>query len=426
MSSLSKAVAILVLILGGTPLVSSQTFVANYDESKVPSYTLPDPLLCRDGKKVDSPEVWISKRRPEIVELFKTHVYGKTPASPPVVRYHVRRESTLDGQAIRKQVAMQLEYAGKTVDLHLLLYLPAKAKDPVPVFTGLNFRGNHTVCNDPGIDLNPHWIPNERDGSVVNNRANEEARGRAASRWPVQMIIQHGYGLATMYCGDIDPDFHDGFKNGVHALYDTDGSRGGDDWGTIAAWAWGLSRIMDYFEMDDDVDAQRVAVLGHSRLGKTALWAGASDPRFALVISNDSGCGGAALSKRAFGETVGRINRSFPHWFCDNFKKFNEREEDLPLDQHMLVALVAPRPIYIASAVEDRWADPRGEFLSALHADPVFRLLTGEGLPTQDMPGVDEPVAGRIGYHIRSGKHDITEYDWRQYLDFADRWLTRK
>lgn len=390
--------------------VFAQSPGANYDEAKVPHYKLPELLVLGSGERVTDAKAWQTKRRPEIFHLLEAQMFGRAPAKPAKLAYELASidKAALGGKAIRKQVTLTLN--GKPVSV--LLYLPANARGPVPVFVGLNFTGNHTVNADPGIRLPEIW-----KRSHQKQPAPESARGASANRWPVEMILARGYGLATAYYEEIEPDFNGGIDQGIRAGLPKPAP---GEWNTIAAWAWGLSRIVDYLETDKDVDAKRIALMGHSRLGKTALWAGAADTRFALVISNDSGEGGAALSRREFGEQVRNLNTAFPHWFCGNYKQYSGRESEMPFDSHMLMALIAPRPLYVASAQEDLWADPRGEFLGAVAASPAWELFGKKGIGASQMPAIHQPTGDTVRYHIRAGKHDVTDYDWEQYLNFAD------
>ena len=407
-------------------LADGRELTVQFDEARVPSYTLPDPLVRENGKAVRSAEAW-RIRRAEILELFRTHVYGRSPGAPGSLRRELLESepAALGGRAVREQWRLRFGERS-TPRIDVLIYRPAAREGAVSAFLGLNFFGNHSIHADPGILLSDQWMPDDRERGIQSHRATERSRGSAASRWPVEAIVERGHALVTTYCGDLDPDFDDGFQNGVHPLFYREGQSrpDPDQWGTIGAWAFGLSRILDFLEGHPAIDHRRVAVIGHSRLGKTALWATAQDERFALAISNQSGCGGAALSRRRFGETVEAITAQFPHWFAGNFASYAGREDDLPVDQHRLLALLAPRPLYVASAALDLWADPRGEFLAAKAAEPVYRLLGCEGLQADRMPEVDRPAGSVLAYHVRSGGHDLTRWDWLQYLSFADRHLS--
>ncbi|HEY6561574.1 MAG TPA: hypothetical protein VI072_30095 [Polyangiaceae bacterium] len=381
----------------------------NYDEAAVPAYTLPDALSCSDGKRAATTKLWFERRRPELLAAFAREMYGEAPREGWTLQTDRARtlHVPLEG-ALRCEWHFEVRTSEGRLPGTLLVWAPAGATEPVPVFVGLNFFGNQSVHPDATIEPARGWVPNNPEYGLSDHRASDASRGCHAHRWPVADIVRRGYALATCYAGDFDPDFDDGFRNGAHALFPEHRATAGDGaWGAIGAWAWGMSRLLDVLEADDRVDLRRVIAIGHSRFGKTALWAAAQDARFAMAISNCSGRGGAALSRRAFGERVRHLNERFPHWFCGNFRRYGDREAKLPFDQHALLALMAPRPVYVASASEDLWADPQGEFLACQAAGAVYEALGDRG-------------ADSIGYHVRPGVHDITAFDWAHYLDFAD------
>ena len=423
MKELALAAAHNAVAAPGKPQVCGpEKHIAVRDPAKAKEFTLPDALKMADGSPVSTPEQWYAARRPELLKLFTTEMFGASPAAPADMRFDLVESSdnALGGKAVRKQVKILLDKQGKKC-IDLLLYLPANAKGPVPMFTGINFFGNWAICDDPAI-----LIPSDKDLQKRYGIISGTERGVQSRRWSLDLILDAGYGLATFYRGDVDPDFHDGWRNGIASLGFKEGQKWPepDQWGTISQWAWGLSRVLDYMESDPDIDATRVAVIGHSRLGKTALWAGAQDERFALVISNCSGAGGASLSRRGIGENIQDLNRHFPHWFCENFRKYDNREDELPFDQHELLALIAPRPVYVGSASEDSWADPKGEFICALEAGKVYEFLGKKGLSAKEWIAPGERAAeGDVAYHLRPGKHDILEWDWAGYIAFADRYL---
>lgn len=355
---------------------------------------LPNPLVMQDGTPVATAEQW-SKRRAEVLDLFRTNIYGRNPIDKPEnSSYKVTLTVDNELHIARERVTMTFVGPRGKIVARLFVVRPLSDK-PVPAFLLINHRDDSF---DPTQTIDSGF-------------------------WPAKQIASRGYATAILQAQDIDPDNFDGFKNGVHGAFQDPAERTGDSWGTIAAWAWGASRAMDYLEQSRYIDAKKVAVLGHSRGGKTALWCGAQDERFALVISNNSGCTGAALSRRPVGETVKDINDRFPHWFCENYRKYNANEAALPVDQHELLALIAPRLLYVASASLDTWADPEGEFLACVNAEPVWKLLGQPGLGAMQIPAPDKPIhEGRIGYHLRAGKHELAEYDWNQYMDFADKY----
>lgn len=381
---------------------------ANYDESRVPEYSLPDPLLCLDGTRVTTVAEWENHRRPELVSLLETYMYGHAPAPDEGFRWEVVKTDSeyRDGKAIRRDVILHLTAEGPDVPLCIVVPKVDNLGEKHPAFFGLSFFENDSIWHSPWAGLS----------------------------WQPDTLLAHGYGLVTFRYTDAELDrADDHFRSSIlhkHFYQKGQSSPLPDEWAAVGCWAWTISRAMDYLETDDLVDASRVALLGHSRLGKAVLWAGAIDQRFRVVIPVNSGCCGAALSRRCYGETVECVNEFSYQWFCGNFRQFSHREDEMPFDQHEVIALIAPRPVYVASAEDDQWADPYGEFLGAKGAEPVYALygLSGivndEGQAQTEMPPVDAPAtAGTIGYHYRKGPHAVLPYDWKQFISFADKYL---
>ncbi len=396
----------------------AQSPSGNFDESKVGSYTLPDPLVFNNGKRVTTARDW-QKRRPEILELFAKNVYGESPRAPRHLDYTLFEKdgSALGGQAVRTQVTIFFSPDRKGPKEDLLIYVPAHHAGPVPVILALNFAGNQAVVDDPGIKLATIWTRKTH----VRETAPESSRG-SDKTFEVAKILAHGYGFATVCYQDIEPDFEGGITHGIRPLFYRSGQTepGLTDWGAIGAWSYGLSRAMDYLAEYKSIDPKRVAIMGHSRLGKTVLWAGALDTRFALVLASCPGEGGASLARRNYGETVANLVAHFPYWFCRNFAQYADDPARLPVDTHELIALLAPRPVYVTGAEQDQWSDPKGEFLAMVAAGPVYRLLGAQGLETDRMPPLNTPILHTLAFHYRTSKHDVTPFDWDRFLEFAD------
>ncbi len=373
------------------------------DPAEAAAYTLPDPLLSANGQRITTAEQWTRERRTEVLELFRDHVYGRAPAANFQQSFKVVKEDrqAMNGAATLKQVAITLSAAAKSVTINLTLFTPNNVSTPVPAFL--------LICNRSIDNIDP-------------------TREKKSEFWPAEEGIARGYAMAAFFNGDVAPDKKDAAREGIHGVLQPEGN-GTDSWGVLAAWAWGASRCLDYLVTDAAIAKDQVAVIGHSRGGKTALWAAAEDQRFALACSNDSGCGGAALHRHRTPkkETIAVINRSFPHWFNAKFKTYNGREDALPVEQHLLMTLIAPRAVAVGSAAEDLWADPRGEFLSAVNARPVFQLFGKDALGSApQMPAINDALHGDgAHYHVRDGKHNLTLVDWTHYWDFADRVFKR-
>ncbi len=390
----------------------------NYDESKVGTYTLTDPLILNNGKPVRDAKTWTKERRPEIVEMFETQQYGRAPGRPADESFEVTDKGTpaFDGKAIRKQVTIHLSKDPTWPAIHLLEYIPANAKKPVPMFFTINFGAIQNAVDDPGIT--PEKVRDPKTNELITPPANARSFGKIN----VTAFLDAGIGVATYYYAELDPDTLTGFPNGIRAKYLKPGQtdRAPDDWGSISAWAWGMSRVQDYFETDKQVDSKQVAIHGVSRLGKTVTWAGAHDQRFAAVIASCGGEGGAALSHRDYGETIAHLTAPsrYPYQFAANYAQYGGFPDKAPFDAHMLIALIAPRPVLLQTGSTDYWSDPKGEFLAAVAAGPVYKLLGKDPLDTTTWPAAKQPIFHDIAYYMHEGPHGMVPTDWDIYIQF--------
>ena len=417
--------ALALALIGALPAIGAEltTTRASFPEpAALPAQTsLPDPLVMFDGRRVASRDQWFKQRRPELQALFQHYMYGAIPPKPArspaklLGEYH----DFLAGKATLKLLTLE---TGPTnaPRIDLMLVVPNARRGPVPVFLAINFCGNHALTDDPRVPLAHGWMGNSCKG-CTNHTATEAARGSQAADWPLAEIVRRGYALAAFHNADVDSDRAD-VSDRIYAwLAGSDRSANNPtNRGTIAAWAWGFHRCVDHLVTESSLDPRRIATLGHSRNGKTALLAAAFDERIAIAFAHQAGCGGSAPSRGKTGESVKAINDRFPHWFNAQFKQFNDAPERLPFDQHCLVALCAPRPVLFSAAEEDQWANPAGQFQVLQGADPVYRFLGVEGLAAKEPPPRRQLVNSRLGYYLREGKHSMTADDWTVFLDYAD------
>lgn len=383
----------------------------NYDESKVPSYDLPPLLISDEGNPITTPDEWRTIRRPQILSLFSNLVYGRVPVAATSVKTSVDILRTdgefMGGKATKKEVQITFRNSKGKAEMLVLVFVPNNIDGPVPALMIHSFDNTRS----PGFRDNPREPDKLRNG------------------WPLGEMIKRGFGLVVVYQQDLVAHNEVDFSHGIAPLFYKEGQSfpKAYEWGVLSIVAWGAMRAMDYLETDDDVDQTRVAIMGHSKMGKATLWTAAQDERFALAVSAQSGCAGAALWRRKSGETLEKMVTRFPYWLCRNAWKFTGQEDDLPVDQHMLLSLIAPRPVYVFSGEEDRWADPRGEYLSAYHASEVYRLLGKTGLSSVASPVLDESIIeSDVGYHVRPGGHSVEPSDWKRIMDFMEYHLKKK